>query len=65
MSKEPARKLVPNPEMTESDLDFIIKIARERAAKLRRMREAYLEGNIPAVLEIVRDVCDIPAETHQ
>lgn len=65
MSREPVRKLAPNPEMTESDLDFIIKIAKRDAALIRQMKAAYLKAETAQVLDLVRELCGIPEDQKQ
>ncbi len=50
-------------DLTDSNLEMLLQIANERADRILAMREAYLKGEIPRVLELVRELCDIPAES--
>jgi hypothetical protein len=62
---ESARSIKPNHEISDEDLDFFIQIAKKDAERVKLMREAYLRGETAQVLELVRQLCDIPEDQKQ
>lgn len=53
------------PELTESEVEFLIDLAREQAQLVDQLQEALERNDTLRALELAREICGMPKETAQ
>ena len=52
-------------KLTESDVEFLVGLAREHAELIDRLQEALQRNDTLLALELAREVCGMPKEQAQ
>jgi hypothetical protein len=53
------------PALTRADIEAIMRIDRERAALLYRLKQAILDGDMPLERALAREIVGLPKEVTQ
>ena len=55
-----------SPQFSESDIDFIVRLAKQRAALVKQLKRALEENKAGEVWRLARELCGLPpGESHE